>query len=541
MRRILCFGDSNTYGYSPVDGQRFGDDINWPGVLNQLLGDKFEVINEGKNGRTIAFDDPYNEGCNGMNDIQDCIERNKPVELVVIMLGTNDLKVYFDAMPQDIADNLLDMCKLVQENTDAKLIIASPMLLGDQIEFSPLHLEFGRTQVDYSFELAPAFQRVAQAVDAEFIDLAMVAMSSDVDCLHLMPEEHAKIAQAMKEKVLLVFKEELEQEAKEEEEAKAAELRRIQEEEAQKQKEEEERQRAEEEAKRQAEEEERRRIAEEEAKLREEEARLKVEAILKAAEEEVAREEKSIAESQPEPSVSSLADKGSTEFVDLPLVDGNKATGSMDEVQKQTAVSSEIVSEKEKMTAGKLYRCDKALREDMAQARKVTGVYNQTSAEEVEKRTELLGKLFHAVGSNPYIEAPFRCDYGYNISIGDNFYANFDCIMLDVGKIKIGDNVFFGPKVNIYTACHPIYAPIRNEQLEYSKEVTIGDDVWIGGNVTINPGVHIGDNVVIGSGSVVTKDIPDGVVAAGNPCRIVRRISDADKQYWEEKKAEYDA
>ena len=139
MRRVLCFGDSNTYGYSPVDGQRYGDDINWPGVLDRLLGDKFEVINEGKNGRTVAFDDPYKEGCNGMNDIESCIEEHEPVDLVIIMLGTNDLKVYFDASPQIIAENLREMCKIVQTKTDARIILASPALLGDQIEFSPEH------------------------------------------------------------------------------------------------------------------------------------------------------------------------------------------------------------------------------------------------------------------------------------------------------------------------------------------------------------------------------------------------------------------
>ena len=202
MRRILCFGDSNTYGYSPVDGQRYGDDINWPGVLGSLLGDSFEVINEGKNGRTIAFDDPYKDGCNGMNDIETCLEDHEPLDLVIIMLGTNDLKVYFDATPEIVAKNMRELCDRVQAKTDARVILVSPALLGDQIEFSPLHLEFGRTQVDYSFELAPCFEKIAKEIGAEFIDLAMVAMSSDVDCLHLMPEEHAKVAQAMKDKVL---------------------------------------------------------------------------------------------------------------------------------------------------------------------------------------------------------------------------------------------------------------------------------------------------------------------------------------------------
>ena len=567
MRRVLCFGDSNTYGYSPVDGQRYGDDINWPGVLDRLLGDKFEVINEGKNGRTVAFDDPYKEGCNGMNDIESCIEDHEPVDLVIIMLGTNDLKVYFDASPQIIAENLREMCRIVQTKTDARIILASPALLGDQIEFSPLHLEFGRTQVDYSFELAPYFEKVAKEVGTEFIDLAMVAMSSDVDCLHLMPEEHAKVAQAMRDKVLWIFREELAREAREEEEARrrAEEEARLREEREERERaievermaaEREVRRRAEEEARlregreereraieveRMAAEREARRRAEEEARLREEEARkiaareeanldaeegarFRLQALLKAAENEVHKEE-----------VQEI------EGLDADFVLGN----DMDEAVQESAGTAEISgaggfsasSEKEKMLSGKLYICDDALRFEAAEARKITAVYNETTNSEIPKRTELLNRLFKKVGKTPYIEPPFRCDYGSNITVGDEFYANFDCIMLDCANIKIGDHVFFGPKVNIYTACHPIYAPVRNRQLEYAKEVTIGDDVWIGGNVTINPGVHIGNNVVIGSGSVVTTDIPDGVVAAGNPCRILRRISEADKKYWEEQMA----
>lgn len=547
MRRILCFGDSNTYGYSPVDGQRYGDDINWPGVLGSLLGDSFEVINEGKNGRTIAFDDPYKDGCNGMNDIETCLEDHEPLDLVIIMLGTNDLKVYFDATPEIVAKNMRELCDRVQAKTDARVILVSPALLGDQIEFSPLHLEFGRTQVDYSFELAPCFEKIAKEIGAEFIDLAMVAMSSDVDCLHLMPEEHAKVAQAMKDKVLWVFREELAREAKEKEEA----ARRQQEEEEARQRAEEEarlkeekereereraaeaRWRAEEEARQRAEEEVRRR-AEEEMRQQaetemlqqnvEEEARLRVQAILKAAEEETVKEK--------------VQETGglNADFVlgnDLGEA-GQEAAGTVE--TPGTGISSSS-SEKEKMLSGKLYICDAALRAEAAEARKITTVYNQTTNAEISKRTELLTRLFKKVGKTPYIEPPFRCDYGSNITVGDEFYANFDCIMLDCANIKIGDHVFFGPKVNIYTACHPIYAPVRNQQLEYAKEVTIGDDVWIGGNVTINPGVNIGNNVVIGSGSVVTSDIPDGVVAAGNPCRILRRISEADKKYWEEQMA----
>lgn len=537
MRRIVCFGDSNTYGQSPVDGQRYGDDISWPEVLDRLLGDNFEVINEGKNGRTIAFDDPYIEGCNGMSDIGACIEEHEPIDLIIIMLGTNDLKVYFDSNPQAVAGHLKEMCELVRQKTDAEIVVASPTLLGDQIEFSPLHLEFGRMQVDYSFELAPEFQKVAAEVGAEFIDLAMVAVSSDVDCLHLMPEEHAKVAQAMKNKVFTVFKEDLEREAAEEEAAREAELKKLQEEEAQRQKEEEERAREQErlqaeEVDRQREEEEQRIRAEKEASLQEEvefeeeadvETKRRVEELMKAAEEEVAREG------------SSSQNDGSA-MAEQEAAAGIFSTGEPEELD-----SLAVSTEKEKMLSGRLYRCDETLRREMSAARRLTTMYNQTTFEEEEKRTEILQELFKYAGTDAYIEPPFRCDYGSHISVGDNFYANFNCIMLDVADIKIGDNVFFGPSVNIYTAAHPIYAPVRNEGLEFAKEVTIGDDVWIGGNVTINPGVHIGNNVVIGSGSVVTGDIPDGVVAAGNPCRILRRISDSDKQYWEEKKEEHDA
>nr|MBP3599050.1 hypothetical protein [Eubacterium sp.] len=590
MRRILCFGDSNTYGHAP-DGTRYDESLSWPGVLGQLLGDKFEVITEAQNGRTVAFDDPYLPGCNGMNDIEDCLERHDPLDLVVIMLGTNDLKKHFEATPQIVGKNLLEMCKRVQGKTDAKILLASPMLLGDQIEFSPLHLEFGRQAVDYSFEIAPETEKVAKEVGAEFIDMALVAVVSDVDCLHLVPEEHAKVAQAVHGKVMDIFGAELEQEAREEEEAR----RKAEEEEAERLRAEEEARReaeaaAEEEARREAEaaaeeaarreaeaaaEEEARReaeaAAEEEARreaeaateeeaedtiesavldeedeeetvlsneesdvllqmpeddddedrMVEEEARLKVEAILKAAEEEVAKEE-----AEGLGRFSFVGENAVEEEDDVPLV-------------SDVIASRNTTSEKEKMLEGRLYKCDAELRAEMAEARKKTTAYNQTMDGDVVRRSEILESLVGKIGKNAYVEPPFRCDYGSNISIGDNFYANFDCIMLDVGNIKIGNNVFFGPKVNVYTACHPIYAPVRNEFLEYSKEVTIGDDVWVGGNVTINPGVHIGNNVVIGSGSVVTTDIPDGVVAAGNPCRIIRRISDEDKEFWEEKKAEY--
>lgn len=553
MRKIVCFGDSNTYGFSPFDGSRYEKDVRWTGVLDKLLGDKFEVINEGKIARTIAFDDPYNEGSNGMADIGACIDTNEPFDLMIIMLGTNDLKAYFESTPQMIADNLLKMCEFVREKTDARLLLASPMLLGDQIEFSQLRLEFGRQQVEYSFELAPHIQKVAEQVGAEFIDIAVVAMSSDVDCLHLVPEEHDKLGRAMYAKVLDIFKEELAQEAQEEEEE-----RKKAEEEARQRAEEAARQQAEETARQQAEEAARQQA--EEAPIQQGEVPMPQDETMSLLSEDV-RVEEGMGElhlqatSIPQDETMSLLVEGEeleeetrklrlrAEAI-LRAAEEPVEVPDLDVRQESPLLSTPFTAaglapgEKEKMLSGKLYTCDAELKAELAKARELTNMYNETTDADISKRNEILSVLFEYVGQGSSIEPPFRCDYGRNILVGDNFHANFDCIMLDAGRIKIGNNVFLGPRVSIYTACCPIYAPVRNEGLEYAKEVCIGDDVWIGGNVTINPGVHIGNNVVIGSGSVVTGDIPDGVVAAGNPCRIIRRISDSDKTYWEEKKAE---
>ncbi|MCI8825158.1 MAG: sugar O-acetyltransferase [Lachnospiraceae bacterium] len=198
------------------------------------------------------------------------------------------------------------------------------------------------------------------------------------------------------------------------------------------------------------------------------------------------------------------------------------------------------MTEKELMLSEQLYiACDEELAKDNATSRKLTRLINTATEEQAEYRKQLFRELFQTIGENFWIEPPFRCDYGCHISIGENFYANFDCIMLDVCDIVIGDNVFFGPRVCVYTAGHPIDAEIRNMQLEYGKKVSIGSNVWVGGNTVINPGVSIGNNVVIGSGSVVTKDIPDNVIAVGNPCRILREITQKDKRYWEEQAEQY--
>lgn len=139
---------------------------------------------------------------------------------------------------------------------------------------------------------------------------------------------------------------------------------------------------------------------------------------------------------------------------------------------------------------------------------------------------ELLGKSDKA-----FINPPFYCDYGTHIEVGKNFFANYNCTILDVAKVKIGDNCQMAPNVSIYTAGHPIHPVSRNSGYEYGKEVTIGDNVWIGGNSVICPGITIGDHVVIGAGSVVTKDIPDWSVAAGNPCKVIRKITEEEKRY----------
>ena len=192
----------------------------------------------------------------------------------------------------------------------------------------------------------------------------------------------------------------------------------------------------------------------------------------------------------------------------------------------------------ERMTSMEPYYCNpfdnpKELKERASDLLKRLNSLGDNAQEEKES---IMRQLFGTYNKLAFPGDGFKCDYGFNIHVGDNFYANYGCVILDSTKVTIGDHVFLGPNVQIYTPCHPIYAPARNEGYEYAKEVTIGDDVWVGGNVTIVPGAHIGSNVVIGAGSVVTGDIPDGVVAAGNPCRIIRKITDQDKQNWLDKK-----
>lgn len=191
------------------------------------------------------------------------------------------------------------------------------------------------------------------------------------------------------------------------------------------------------------------------------------------------------------------------------------------------------MDQKERMLAGLPYKAWlDGLSEERLLCRKKLYEFNMLPPEEEEKVPGLLKNLLGATGENLFINAPFHCDYGYNIEVGENFFANYNLTILDVGKVKIGKNVQIAPNVSIYTAGHPIHPDSRNTGYEYGIPVTIGDNVWIGGSAVINPGVTIGDNVVIGAGSVVTKDIPAWSVAVGNPCRVIRTIREEDRDYY---------
>lgn len=187
-------------------------------------------------------------------------------------------------------------------------------------------------------------------------------------------------------------------------------------------------------------------------------------------------------------------------------------------------------SEKQKMLSGELYQAfGEELSVERQHARRLFLRFNNLPPEEEKEREKILRELLGQAGQQFTIEAPFRCDYGYNIHLGERFYANYNLTILDCAPVRFGDHVFIAPNVSIYTATHPIDHELRDQDFEYALPVTIGNHVWLGGNVVINPGVTIGDNVVIGSGSVVTRDIESNVVAAGNPCRPIRQITEKDK------------
>ena len=182
------------------------------------------------------------------------------------------------------------------------------------------------------------------------------------------------------------------------------------------------------------------------------------------------------------------------------------------------------MTEKEKMLAGEMYKpTDPALERDRAMAHELCYQYNQLKPSEKKNKKEILGKLFRSKGDY-HIEPNFRCDYGYNITLGKNFYMNFDCVILDTNKVTFGDNVMIAPKVQIYTATHPLDPDKRNSGRELGYPITIGNNVWIGGGAIICPGVSIGDNAVIAAGAIVTKDVKSDVVVGGNPAKIIKAI-----------------
>ena len=181
-------------------------------------------------------------------------------------------------------------------------------------------------------------------------------------------------------------------------------------------------------------------------------------------------------------------------------------------------------TEYEKMLAGELYDAsDKTLIEMRVKARAWMQEYNQTGYDKPQ-REKLLQQLFGKLGKNVDIQIPFFCDYGCHIEVGDNFFANFNCVFLDCNYIKMGNNVFLGPNVQVYAAFHPVIALERIKGPELATPIIVGDNVWVGGSSIICAGVTIGENTTIGAGSVVTKDIPSNVVAVGNPCRVLRKL-----------------
>ena len=184
------------------------------------------------------------------------------------------------------------------------------------------------------------------------------------------------------------------------------------------------------------------------------------------------------------------------------------------------------MNEKEKMLAGEL--CDanhcKDLIEERCTAKDRCFEYNMIKPSKYEEKAAAIKNILGKTGDSIIIEQPFMCDYGYNIEVGENFYANHNLVILDGNKVRFGDNVFIAPNCGFYTAGHPLDADTRNRGLEYARPITVGNNVWIGGNVIVLPGVTIGDNVVIGAGSVVNKDIPSNVLAAGNPCKVIKNL-----------------
>ena len=186
------------------------------------------------------------------------------------------------------------------------------------------------------------------------------------------------------------------------------------------------------------------------------------------------------------------------------------------------------MTNQERRDSGMLYISDPSVMNEQKRARCLTQKLNTMDRSDYEGIAAVIKELF-GKSENAFVNPPFYCDYGHNIEVGKNAFINYNCTIIDVGKVVIGDYCQIAPNVSIYTAGHPVHPAARNTAYEYGIDITIGNNVWIGGNSVIMPGIHIGDNVVIGAGSIVTKDIPAWTVAAGNPCRVIRKITEDDR------------
>lgn len=207
MKRILCFGDSNTYGFIPVECGRYEENVRWPGRLKKLLGDEYLVIEEGCNGRTCVLDDPREDGKNGLKAVEPCLEAHKPVDLVVLMLGSNDLKGYFKASAENIANGAEILVKTIKEYTEknqekpAKILLMAPTEIGINVKTSMFYPDFDETALERSKCFKALYRDVAERNGCEFMSAADYVTASELDSLHLDPEEHAKLAVAVADKI----------------------------------------------------------------------------------------------------------------------------------------------------------------------------------------------------------------------------------------------------------------------------------------------------------------------------------------------------
>ena len=209
-----------------------------------------------------------------------------------------------------------------------------------------------------------------------------------------------------------------------------------------------------------------------------------------------------------------------------------RKTGMVQSIQTRIVRGGvRFVTEKEKMQRQMLYDAnyDPELRQERIDCKELCYDYNALRPSQTEEQTELMKRILGKTKGAFTILAPFWCDYGFNVEVGENFFANHGCVILDCAKVTFGDNVFVAPNCGFYTAGHPVDAERRNAGLEYAYPITVGDNVWFGGGVQVLPGVTIGSDVVIAAGSVVNRDIPDHVVAGGTPCRVIRPITEADR------------